>query len=159
MLGGPLLRTRLPLRGVRLVPGPLEARPRKPRDKANVETGVLIVQRWILARLRHRRFFSLEELNTRSPSSLTSSISDPSNDCLACSKPAMHGVTAAMASDHERRNRQENEDFRRQLFAVQLGLLHKLDPDWERRRRSGLNEVLEAHPFSDDLGPRTRPRA
>lgn len=41
----------------------IPARPRKPRDKAKVEVGVLIVQRWILARLRHRRFFSLEELN------------------------------------------------------------------------------------------------
>src|SRR6185436_9306998 len=36
---------------------------RKPRDKAKVETGVLVVQRWILARLRHRKFFALEELN------------------------------------------------------------------------------------------------
>ena len=41
----------------------IPARPRKPRDKAKVETGVLIVQRWILARLRHRTFFQLEELS------------------------------------------------------------------------------------------------
>lgn len=41
----------------------LPTRPRKPRDKAKVENGVLIVQRWILARLRNRRFFSLTELN------------------------------------------------------------------------------------------------
>ena len=34
----------------------LPARPRKPRDKAKVEAGVLLVERWILARLRHRRF-------------------------------------------------------------------------------------------------------
>jgi transposase len=39
------------------------ARVRKPRDKAKVEGGVLIVERWILARLRHRTFFSLAELN------------------------------------------------------------------------------------------------
>jgi len=39
------------------------ARPYKPRDKAKVEVGVQVVQRWILARLRHRRFFSLAELN------------------------------------------------------------------------------------------------
>ncbi|MFL5279502.1 MAG: hypothetical protein ACJ8AW_00475 [Rhodopila sp.] len=37
------------------------ARPSKPRDKAKVEVGVQIVQRWILARLRNRRFFSLAE--------------------------------------------------------------------------------------------------
>ncbi|WP_134078956.1 IS21 family transposase [Rhodovulum visakhapatnamense] len=41
----------------------LPARPYKPRDKAKVEVGVLLVQRWIIARLRKRRFFSLSELN------------------------------------------------------------------------------------------------
>ena len=41
----------------------LPARPRRPRDKAKVEVGVLVVERWILARLRNRRFFSLGELN------------------------------------------------------------------------------------------------
>ena len=39
------------------------ARPYKPRDKAKVEVGVQVVGRWILARLRHRRFFSLADLN------------------------------------------------------------------------------------------------
>ncbi len=42
----------------------LPARVRKPRDKAKVEVGVQIVERWILARLRHQTFFSLAELNT-----------------------------------------------------------------------------------------------
>jgi transposase len=41
----------------------LPARVRKPRDKAKVEVGVQIVQRWILARLRHQTFFSVAELN------------------------------------------------------------------------------------------------
>ena len=45
--------------GTAIVP----ARPRKPRDKAKVEAGVLVVERWILARLRNQRFFSLSELN------------------------------------------------------------------------------------------------
>jgi len=45
--------------GVAIIP----ARSRKPRDKAKVEAGVLIAERWILARLRHRTFFSLGELN------------------------------------------------------------------------------------------------
>ena len=43
----------------------LPARPRKPRDKAKVEGAVLIVQRWVLARLRHETFFSLAALNER----------------------------------------------------------------------------------------------
>jgi transposase len=41
----------------------LPARPRSPKDKAAVEMSVLVCQRWILARLRNRRFFSLTELN------------------------------------------------------------------------------------------------
>lgn len=42
----------------------LPARVRKPRDKAKVETAVQLIERWILARLRHCQFFSLAELNT-----------------------------------------------------------------------------------------------
>jgi len=41
----------------------IPARPYRPRDKAKVEVGVLIAQRWILAVLRHRTFFSLAEIN------------------------------------------------------------------------------------------------
>ena len=45
--------------GVAMIP----ARVRKPRDKAKVESAVLLVERWILAALRNRTFFSLTELN------------------------------------------------------------------------------------------------
>jgi transposase len=41
----------------------LPARPYRPKDKAKVEGGVLLVERWVLARLRHQRFFSLCDLN------------------------------------------------------------------------------------------------
>jgi transposase len=41
----------------------LPTRPRKPRDKAKVEGAVLIVERYVLARLRNQRFFSLVDLN------------------------------------------------------------------------------------------------
>jgi transposase len=41
----------------------LPARPRRPRDKAKVEQAVLIVERWLLGRLRHRTFCSLAEVN------------------------------------------------------------------------------------------------
>jgi len=44
--------------GVAVIP----ARPRKPRDKAKVEAAVLIAERWIIAVLRHRTFYSIEEL-------------------------------------------------------------------------------------------------
>lgn len=39
------------------------ARPYRPKDKAKAEAGVLLVERWVLARLRNQRFFSLSELN------------------------------------------------------------------------------------------------
>jgi transposase len=41
----------------------LPARPIKPRDKSKVENAVQQVERWVLAPLRDRTFFSLEELN------------------------------------------------------------------------------------------------
>src|SRR5664280_1565510 len=41
----------------------IPARPYKPRDKAKAEQGVLLAERWILAALRHRTFFSLAEAN------------------------------------------------------------------------------------------------
>lgn len=43
----------------------MPARPRKPKDKAKAEVGVQVVQRWILAVLRHETFFSLAALNAR----------------------------------------------------------------------------------------------
>src|ERR1700732_4648736 len=45
--------------GTAIVP----ARPYKPRDKAKVEVAVQVATRWIIAKLRNRRFFSLPELN------------------------------------------------------------------------------------------------
>ena len=45
--------------GIAVIP----ARVRKPRDKAKVEGGVLLVERWILAALRKRTFFGLADLN------------------------------------------------------------------------------------------------
>lgn len=41
----------------------IPARARKPRDKAKAEQGVLLAERWVLAALRHRTFFSLAEAN------------------------------------------------------------------------------------------------
>ena len=43
----------------------LPARPRKPRDKAKVETAVQMVERSVLAVIRHEKFFSIAELDRR----------------------------------------------------------------------------------------------
>ncbi len=45
--------------GVAVIP----ARVAKPKDKAKVEVAVLVVERWVLARLRHQTFFSLAAVN------------------------------------------------------------------------------------------------
>jgi hypothetical protein len=42
----------------------IPARIRRPQDKTLAEIGVLLAERWILAALRHRTFFTLEDLNT-----------------------------------------------------------------------------------------------
>ncbi|MFI3222065.1 MAG: IS21 family transposase, partial [Methylococcaceae bacterium] len=47
------------LYAVAMMPG----RPYKPKDKAKAEAGVLLVERWIMAQLRHQPFFSFAELN------------------------------------------------------------------------------------------------
>jgi len=67
----------------------LPARPKKPRDKAKVENGVGIVSRYLLGRLRNRRFFSLVELN------------DATREC----------VTAINAKIMKRLNKSRNELF------------------------------------------------
>src|SRR5450830_1902635 len=41
----------------------LPARPRHPQDKAKAESAVQIVERWIMARLRHQQFNSVHEVN------------------------------------------------------------------------------------------------
>ncbi len=43
----------------------LPARPKSPRDKAKVEVGVQVAERWLLARIRNETFASLGELNRR----------------------------------------------------------------------------------------------
>jgi transposase len=53
--------------GVAVIP----ARIRRPRDKAQVAAGVLVVERWLLARRRHLTLFRLDELNRARRSLLT----------------------------------------------------------------------------------------
>jgi transposase len=43
----------------------IPARVRRPKDKAKVEAGVLLVTRWITAALRHHAFFSIREVNDK----------------------------------------------------------------------------------------------
>ncbi len=74
--------------GIGLIP----ARPRKPKDKAKVEGGVLVAQRWILARLRNRTFFSLEELNSAIAELLEDLNTRPFKKLEGCRRSAFESI-------------------------------------------------------------------
>ncbi len=69
----------------------LPARVRRPRDKAKVEVAVLVVERWILARLRHRRFSSLAELNE----AMALLVTDGPSSAATCSRSSRSATAAA----------------------------------------------------------------
>src|SRR5215471_19925700 len=66
----------------------METRVRKPRDKTKVEVAVQVVERWVLARLRHRRFFSLGELNA-AIRELNDELNERSMRRIGCSRRAL----------------------------------------------------------------------
>jgi transposase len=74
--------------GVAVIP----ARPRKPKDKAKVEGGVLIAQRWILASLRNRLFFSIDELNVAIAELLEKLNSRPFQKLEGCRRSAFEAI-------------------------------------------------------------------
>ncbi|MGL6109541.1 MAG: IS21 family transposase, partial [Rubrivivax sp.] len=72
----------------------LAARPAHPRDKPKVEGSVLLVQRWILARLRNRRFFSLAELNAAIAELLIDLNNRPFKKLPGCRRSAFESLDA-----------------------------------------------------------------
>jgi transposase len=74
--------------GTAIVP----ARPRKPRDTAKVEVAVQVATRWIIAKLRNRRFFSLPELNAAIRESLVT-LNDRVSRHLGASRCALFDAT------------------------------------------------------------------
>jgi transposase len=72
----------------------LAARPAHPRDKPKVEGSVLLVQRWILARLRNRQFFSLAELNRAIALLLTDLNNRPFKKLPGCRRSAFESLDA-----------------------------------------------------------------
>lgn len=101
----------------------LPTRPRRPRDKGKVEACVLIVERWLFGRLRHRVFYSLAELNA--------------------------AIAELMADLNDRRIMRAYGQTRRQLFeAIDKPALKALPvvpyvyAEW-RMRRAGLDYHVE----------------
>src|SRR5215213_5868056 len=76
----------------------LPARPYKPRDKAKVEVAVQVVERWILARLRHRTFHSLFALNLAIRELLTALNKRPFVPCLRKLMSMPNGAKRASVS-------------------------------------------------------------
>jgi transposase len=72
----------------------LPARPGRPQDKAKVEVGVQVVERWILARLRNRRFFTLAELNGAIASLLSDLNQRPFKKLPGCRRSAFDALDA-----------------------------------------------------------------
>ena len=72
----------------------LAARPAHPRDKPKVEGSVLLVQRWILARLRNRRFFSLPDLNRAIAELLLELNNRPFKKLPGCRRSAFDSIDA-----------------------------------------------------------------
>ena len=70
----------------------LPARPYKPKDKAKAEVGVQVVERWILARLRHHTFFSLAELNQAIAGVLTALNERPFQKLPGCRRSAFESL-------------------------------------------------------------------
>lgn len=58
-------------------------------------------------------------------------------------------VTFSMACDYELKNRIENEDFRRIMFAKQEELLGLLNKDWEEKEKKEHQSILIISPFDD----------
>ncbi|MEO8183904.1 MAG: IS21 family transposase [Deltaproteobacteria bacterium] len=97
----------------------LPARPRRPKDKAKVEVGVQVVQRWILARLRNRKFFELGELNQAIWELLDELNARPfqklegsrESAFAALDKPALRPLPAVRYELAERKTRRVNIDY------------------------------------------------
>lgn len=56
----------------------------KPRDKAKVEVAVQVATRWIIAKLRNARLFSLAKLN------------EAIRDCVKCALMSLHSFVNAL---------------------------------------------------------------
>lgn len=70
----------------------LPARPYKPRDKAKAENGVLIIERWILFRLRKQIFTSLSDLNSAIQGLLADVNSRPFKKLTGCRLDALNKI-------------------------------------------------------------------
>jgi transposase len=112
----------------------LAARPGHPRDKPKVENSVLLVQRWVLARLRNRRFFSLGELNRAIAELLVELNQRPFKKLPGCRAsafaeldlPALKPLPAARYEISRRKSAKVNIDYHVEFDAHYYSVPHRL---------------------------------
>lgn len=136
--------------GVAVMP----ARPAKPRDKPKVEVAVQVVERWILARLRHQTFFSLAELN-RSIAGLLVDLNQrpfkklPGNRASAFAeldRPALRPLPAARMAIARFKAARVNIDYHVELDGHYYSVPHALVGEVvELRITATTVEVLHGH--------------
>jgi len=112
----------------------IPAPPRKPKGKAKVEVGVLIAQRWILARLRNRTFFTLTELNN-AVSELVDELNERPFQKLegnrqqafeTIDRPAMRALPALRFEVAERKKVRANIDYHVEFEGRHYSVPHQL---------------------------------
>jgi transposase len=112
----------------------IPAPPRKPKGKAKVEVGVQIAQRWILARLRNRAFFSLVELNN-AVSELVDELNERPFQKLegnrqeafeTIDRPAMRALPALRFEVAERKKVRANIDYHVEFDGRYYSVPHQL---------------------------------
>lgn len=115
----------------------LPARPYRARDKAKAEVGVQVVQRWIVAALRKRKFFSLEEMNQAIAELLVRLNGRPFRKREGCraalfaqlDQPALKPLPAARYQFGEWKTARVNLDYHveieRHYYSVPYALVHQ----------------------------------
>jgi hypothetical protein len=66
----------------------------------------------------------------------------------------IRSLTSDMASEYEKNNRDNSEDFRRKYFSKNLEILKAINPKWAEIERHRYNTILVNNPFSDNKNPR-----
>ena len=146
------------------------ARPGKPRDKAKVEGAVLVAQRWILACLRNRTFFSLDELNA-AIAELLEKLNDaalpearglPALGLRELDRPALrplpHGALGAGRWATAKVNIDYHVDYDGRLYSVPHALVgERVEVRATRRRRRDLSRARRVASHARLWGPRGRP--
>ncbi len=133
----------------------IPARAARPRDKAKVEVGVQVVERWILARLRHHTLFALAEVNAAIRTLLPDLNARPfkklpgSRQSLfaALDQPALRPLPAQSYEYAEWKRVRVNIDYHVEVDGHYYSVPYALvKPQLEVRLTAQVVEVLASHP-------------